>query len=127
MKACKTLPMVSLVMLWSWAALAQDAVKADPAHYKVVLENASVRVLKIDYAPGAKSTMHQHPDAIVIPLAVAKVRFTMPDGKSEDSDMASESAMYSPAGTHNPANIGTGRVDALLVEFKSATPGKAEL
>jgi quercetin dioxygenase-like cupin family protein len=127
MKACKTLPMVSLVMLWSGAALAQDAVKADPAHYKVVFENASVRLLKIDYAPGAKSTMHQHPDSIVIPLAAAKVRFTMPDGKSEDSDMASESAMYSPAGTHTPANIGTGRVDALLVEFKAAAPGKAAL
>ena len=127
MKACKTLPMVSLVMLWSGAALAQDAVKVDPAHYKVVFENPSVRLLKIDYAPGAKSTMHQHPDSIVIPLAAAKVRFTMPDGKSEDRDMASESAMYTPAGTHTPTNIGTGRVDALLVEFKTAAPGKAAL
>jgi quercetin dioxygenase-like cupin family protein len=35
--------------------------------------------------------------------------------------------MYSPAGTHNPANIGTGPVDALLVEFKTAAPGKAAL
>jgi quercetin dioxygenase-like cupin family protein len=127
MKACKVLSIVSLVLLWSGPALAQDAVKADPAHYKVVFENASVRVLRIDYAPGAKSTMHQHPDAIVIPLAATKVRFTMPDGKSEDNDMASESAMYTPAGTHNPANIGSGRIDALLVEFKTAAPGKAAL
>ena len=127
MRTCKALSIVSLVLLWSGPALAQDAVKADPAHYKVVFENASVRVLRIDYAPGEKSTMHQHPDSIVIPLAATKVRFTMPDGKSEDNDMASESAMYTPAGTHNPANIGSGRIDALLVEFKTAAPGKAVL
>jgi hypothetical protein len=51
----------------------------------------------------------------------------MPDGKTADSDMAGESAMYTPAGTHSPANIGTGRIDGLLIEFKSAAPGKAAL
>jgi beta-alanine degradation protein BauB len=102
-------------------------VKVDPAHYKVVFENASVRVLKISYAPGAKSVMHQHPDSIVIPLAASKVRFALPDGKSEDNDLANEAAQYTPAGTHNPANVGTGPVDALLIEFKTAAPGKAAL
>ena len=109
------------------SASAQDAVKVDPAHYKVVLENASVRVLKITYAAGAKSSMHQHPDSIVVPLVDSKVRFTLPDGKSEDNALASESAQYTPAGTHNPANVGTSPIDALLVEFKTAAPGKAAL
>jgi quercetin dioxygenase-like cupin family protein len=127
MKMWKAVSIVSLVLLWSGIALAQDALKTDPAHYKVVLENASVRILRISYDPGAKSTMHSHPDSIVIPLAASKVRFTLPDGKSQDSDLASESAMYTPAGTHNPANMGTGPVDALLVEFKTAAPGKAAL
>jgi quercetin dioxygenase-like cupin family protein len=127
MKACKVLPLVSLVLLWSGAAWAQDPVKVDSAHYKLVFENASVRVLRIDYAAGAKSTMHSHPDSIVVPLAASKVRFTTPDGKSEDVDMASESAMYTPAGTHNPSNIGTGKIDGILVEFKSKAPGTATL
>src|SRR3972149_1190563 len=98
MKACKVLSIVSLVLAWSGVTRAQDPVKVDSAHYKVLLENATVRVLKIDYAAGAKSPMHQHPDAIVIPLAAANVRFTMPDGKSEERDMASESALYTLAG-----------------------------
>jgi quercetin dioxygenase-like cupin family protein len=127
MKMWNAVSVVSLVLLWSGIAVAQDALKTDPAHYKVVLENASVRILRISYDPGAKSTMHSHPDSIVIPLAASKVRFTLPDGKSQDSDLASESAMYTPAGTHNPANMGTGPVDALLVEFKTAAPGKAVL
>lgn len=127
MKTWKTLGVIPLVLLWASAAGAQDAVKADPAHYKVVLDNPSVRVLRIHYAPGEKSVMHQHPDSIVIPLVDSKVKFTLPDGKSEDSTLAKESAQYSAAGTHNPANVGTNAVDAILVEFKSAAPGNATL
>jgi quercetin dioxygenase-like cupin family protein len=123
----KSLSVLTLVLAWSGSALAQDAVKVDPAHYKVVFENESVRVLKISYAPGGKSTMHQHPDSIVIPLTASKVRFTLPDGKTQDNDLANEAAQYTPAGTHNPTNVGTGPVDALLVEFKTAAPGKAAL
>jgi quercetin dioxygenase-like cupin family protein len=127
MKAYAGLSVVAFVLVWSGSALAQDAVKVDPAHYKVVLENASVRVLRISYAPGAKSVMHQHPDSIVVPLSDSSVVFTMPDGKTEKNTLANESAMYTPATTHNPANVGTGPVDALLVEFKAAAPGKAAL
>ena len=125
MKVSKALSVFPLVLLWSSAALAQDPVKVDPTHYKVLLDNPSVRVLKVDYAPGTKSTMHQHPDSIVIPLSASKVKFNLPDGKSEDVDLPSESAMYTPAGTHNPENIGKGRVEAVLVEFKAAKPGTA--
>ena len=127
MKVFQALSVVALALLWSGSAMAQDAVKVDPAHYKVVLENASVRILRISYAPGSKSTMHQHPDAIVIPLSAAKVRFTLPDKTVQDNDMASESAMYTPAGTHTPENVGTGVVDAVLIEFKTPAPGKAAL
>ncbi len=127
MKASDALSMLSLALLCAGPASAQDPVKVDSTHYKVVLENSSVRVLKIDYAPGSTSTMHQHPDAIAIPLAASKVRFSTPDGKAQESDMPSESAMYMPAGTHSPTNIGTGRVDAILVEFKAPKPGSASL
>ena len=127
MKACKALSLILLVLLWSGTALAQDPVKVDAQHYKVVFENTSIRVLKISYPPGGKSVMHQHPESIVVPLSPSKVRFNLADGKSEVNDMANESAMYSAAGTHNPENIGTGPVEALLIEFKSAKPGTATL
>ena len=127
MKACKALSLILLVLLWSGTALAQDPVKVDAQHYKVVFENTSVRVLRISYPPGGKSVMHQHPESIVVPLTASKVRFNLEGGKSEENDMANESAMYSAAGTHNPENIGTGPVDAVLVEFKSAKPGTATL
>lgn len=115
----------ALVLMSSGAAFAQDPVKVAAGQYTVVLENASVRVLKANVAPGAKTAMHQHPDSVVIPLGAAQVRFTMPDGKSEDSDLPSESAMYTPAHTHSGANIGKTRVDVLIVEFKAPSPGTA--
>jgi quercetin dioxygenase-like cupin family protein len=127
MKALKALFVFSLVLSWSGSVLAQDPVKVDPTHYKVILENASVRVLKIDYAPGSKSVMHQHPDAIAVPLTASKIQFSMADGKSETQELPVDSALYTPAGTHLPANIGSTRVDVILVEFKGAAPGKATI
>ena len=56
-----------------------------------------------------------------------RLRFALPNGGSEESALANESAMYTPAGTHNPTNVGTGAVDALLIEFKTAAPGTAAL
>src|SRR5215467_9856100 len=123
-----TLVVVCTVLVAATVVLrAQDAVKADPAHYKVVIDNPSVRVLQINYAPGAQSVMHQHPDTIVVPLAAAKVEFTLADGKKQTQEMAKDAAVYGTAGTHNPKNIGTTPMSALLVEFKGAAPGKAVL
>ena len=53
------------------------------------------------------------------------MRFTTPDGKTEDLDRPNESALYTPAGTHNPANIGSTPLSAILIEFKTPAPGKA--
>jgi hypothetical protein len=51
----------------------------------------------------------------------------MPDGKSQERDLANEAAEYMPGGPHSPENVGTGKVDALLIEFKAAAPGTAAL
>jgi quercetin dioxygenase-like cupin family protein len=125
MKSWTLLTAASLVLVSSGAAFAQDPVKVAADHYTVVLENPSVRVLKASVAAGAKTAMHSHPDSLVIPLGAARVRFTMADGKSEESDLPSESAMYTPAHTHSGENIGKTRVDVLIVEFKTPAAGTA--
>ena len=122
----KTLKIAVLLAALPLAAAAQDPVKVDAGHYKLILDNASVRVLKINYAVGAKSAMHSHPDAILVPLGAAKARFTMPDGTTQDLEVVKETASYTPATTHAPANVGGTEIDAILVEFKG-TPGTATL
>ena len=127
MKALQAVLALAFALSWSGVTLAQDPLKVDPTHYKVILENASVRVLKIDYPAGGKSVMHQHPDAIVVPLGPSKVQFNMPDGKSQTQELAGDTANYMPGGLHNPNNIGSTAVNAILVEFKGAAPGKATI
>ena len=127
MKACVLLPMVSLILLWPASPLAQDPVQVDAAHYKQVLDNASVRVLRAFLPAGAKSPMHQHPDSVVIALQDVRARFTMPDGKAQDQNLPSESAYYSPAATHSTTNTGKAGLNVLIVEFKTPKPGKAVL
>jgi hypothetical protein len=109
------------------AAAAQDAVKVAPQHYKVLIDNPTVRVLKITYSPGAKSAMHSHPDSMLVALQDSKTRFTLPDGKTQDIDIGKETATYMTASSHAPSNIGTTPVDAILVEFKTKEPGTASV
>ena len=123
----KTLRLALLLAALPLVAAAQDPVKVDPGHYKVLIDNPAVRVLKVDVPAGAKSPMHAHPDAVLVPLTDGKARFTMPDGKTEDRLLTKETAAYTPATTHAPANVGTTKVDAILVEFKTKAPGTATL
>ena len=127
MKPRTVLPVVALVLLWSGSALAQDPVKVSPEVYKVVFENAHLRVLKVDVKPGAKTAMHSHPEGVIIPLSAAQVRFTGPDGKSVEPAMANESATFAPAETHAGTNIGKTPIEAIVVEFKSKAPGTGTL
>ena len=123
----KTLKLALVLSAVPLAAAAQDAAKVDPGHYKVLIDNPSVRVLKVAVSPGAKSPMHSHPDAMLISLGDAKARFTLPDGKTQDMEIGKETALYTPATTHAPANVGTTPVDAILVEFKAKEPGTASV
>jgi quercetin dioxygenase-like cupin family protein len=123
----KALTLAVAVSLLSLAAAAQDPVKVDPGHYKVLLENATVRVLKVSVAPAGKTPAHAHPDSLLVPLADGKALFTLPDGKTQDVVLTKEAAVYTPAGTHAGTNVGTGAIDAILVEFKTPAPGKATL
>jgi hypothetical protein len=87
------------------ATNAQDATKVDPKHYKVLLENDQVRVLRIVYGPHEKSVMHSHPPGVVVYLTDARGRFTMPGGKiprrsDEGRDGSVDGCNYSHAREH---------------------------
>jgi quercetin dioxygenase-like cupin family protein len=99
-------------------ALAQDPVEVDSKHYKVEFENANVRVLRVTVGPGEKSIMHQHPDAVAIFQTNGRVKFTFPDGKTEERDIVAGTTLWTPAITHQPENIGDAPFEVILVELK---------
>jgi hypothetical protein len=49
------------LLTFSTILIAQDPVKVDPAHYRVLFENAHMRVLEYRDKPGDKAPMHSHP------------------------------------------------------------------
>ncbi len=101
-------------------ASAQDAAKVDPAHYKVEFENAKVRILRFHYGPHEKSVMHSHPDSTVVFLTDGTVKFTFPDGKTQDASGKAGMAQFTPAEVHLPENVGDTPVDGLVIELKSS-------
>jgi len=64
---------------------------------------------------------------MLVVLSGAKARFTMPDGTTQDMELTKDTAAYTPAFTHLPANVGTSPVDAILVEFKAKSAGSATM
>jgi quercetin dioxygenase-like cupin family protein len=99
-------------------ARAQDAIKADPKHYKVEFENDQVRVLRITYAPGEKSVIHEHPASVAVFMTDAHVRFTSADGKTEEANQKAGSTMMNTATKHVPENVGKAPFEVILVELK---------
>jgi quercetin dioxygenase-like cupin family protein len=122
-----TVAAVVALLAGAGAVRAQDPVKVDAAHYNVILDNPSVRVLRITYPAGSKSVMHEHPDAMVFMLSGGKMSFATPDGKTQEQESEKDTAMFTPAGTHLPSNVGKTTMDAILVEYKAAQPGTATL
>lgn len=100
------------------AAPGPDPVKVDPKHYKVVFENAKVRVLRIHYGPHETSVMHWHPDGVVTYLSAGHTKFLLPNGKTIESNGKPGTSQWTPGGAHKPTNVGNAAMDAVLVELK---------
>ena len=113
---------LTLSCLCAAPAVAQDAVKADPKHYKVEFENAQVRVLRVNYGPHEKSVMHEHPGTVAIFLTDAQVRFGLPDGKSKDATAKAGSTQWESGTKHLPENTGDKPFEVVLVELKGKAP-----
>jgi quercetin dioxygenase-like cupin family protein len=117
--------MAALCMVSAVPAFAQDPVKVDPKHYKVELENEQVRVLRISYGPGEKSVMHEHPASVAVFLTDGRVKFTQPDGKSQEVPANAGAAVWEAGGKHLPENVGDQPFELILVELKGKpTSGK---
>jgi quercetin dioxygenase-like cupin family protein len=107
------------------AALAQDPVKVAPDTHKVLLENDRVRVLEFRGKPGEKTPMHSHPASVGYALSGGKIKFTYPDGKTEERENKEGAARWNEAVTHAAENVGTTELHLVQIELKgAATPAK---
>ncbi len=107
-----------LAVLWA-TAHAQDPVKASPQYYKVLLENDQVRVLEYRLKPGEKEPMHSHPAGVVYVLSGAKLKFSYPDGRTEERSAATGETIWRDPTTHAVENVGDTEARAIAIDLKT--------
>ncbi len=116
-----TIVLVALVMTIQTEAFGQDPTVVDAKHYTVVFENDQVRVLRISYAPGEESVMHEHPNGVAVFLSDGDTEMKLGDGTTIEDIRKSGEAIWVPAGKHLPKSIGDNKSELILVELKSQT------
>jgi len=103
-------------------AYAQDMTKSTPGvTSKVLVDNEKVKVTEVEFAPGAVSDWHSHPNYVIYALTDAKMELTEKGKAAYIKELKAGTASYMPAVTHMAKNIGTTAAKMVLTELKPAT------
>jgi quercetin dioxygenase-like cupin family protein len=117
--------LISLLSAMCMAAFAQDPVKTSPQYYKVLLENDQVRVLEYCLKAGEKEPMHSHPAGVAYVLSGATLKFSYPDGRTEEKAAATGETIWRDPVTHAVENTGKTEARAIALDLKKC-PAFAE-
>jgi quercetin dioxygenase-like cupin family protein len=102
-------------------ALAQDAAVVDAKHCRVVVDNASVRVLEFTLPPGEKDPVHSHAAGVYVVTSAGKMLVTPAAGKPEVWEpKPNETAWMEAEAPHSSENVGSTPISFVLVEVKQA-------
>src|SRR5689334_15814444 len=103
-------------------ARAQDPVKVAPDHYKVVIDNDQIRVLRHTGSAGAKDPLHEHPSNVVVYLTDADYKTTSADGKTAVNHRKRGQAAWNEAVKHSRENLSKEPFEIIQIELK---PGRS--
>lgn len=119
---------VALVLSFATkTAQAQDPMKVDPEHYKVLYEDSDVRVLRYDDTPGhvVPKHTHQHPYRVYVITNATREFRSLDDTTKECQKTAPTTKLFAndelvrgPV-THCEANTGTTPTHLIIFEFKN--------
>jgi quercetin dioxygenase-like cupin family protein len=123
--------LLSILLLVSTVGVARgqatDVVAVSPDNYKVLLENDNVRVLEYSLKPGERDAWHTHPAKVSWGLTGGKVRITLADSTSFDSEEKAGHVTWMTAlPLHYARNIGDAPLRIVLVEPKGQSFQQAE-
>ncbi len=102
------------------AALALDAVRVDPARYKVGFENQRVRVVRLRFGPHEKGLMVAHPPRVLVTLTDVAVKLVFADGRTDQRGAPAGVAAWLDEETLQTENAGDQPLEVVLVEPKSS-------
>ncbi len=118
----KPIILMSLLAVLCTTVHAQGPVKVSPQCYKVLLENDPVRVLEYRLKAGEKEPMHSHAAGVVYVLSGAKLKFSYPDGRTEERAAATGETIWRNPTTHAVENVGNTEAHVIAIDLK--TPGE---
>jgi len=116
----KNIILLPLLAVLCATAHTQDPVKTSPQYYKVLLENDQVRVIEYHLKPGEKEPMHSHPAGVVYVLSGGKLKFSYPDGKTEEKAAATGETIWRDPITHAVENVGNTEAHAIAIDLKAS-------
>lgn len=102
-------------------AAAQDPVQLSP-DYKVEIDNAWVRVLRVKHPPHARIAMHQHPATVAVFLTEIHEKITGADGTVRNLDRKAGEVGFNEANKHAEENLANQPLEAVIIELKPGAP-----
>ena len=118
--ACRWLALFAFI-LGAASARAQDAAVVAKDHYRVLLDNAYVRVVENTLKPGEKDPMHTHPAGWFYVTQPGTMKVVHSGGKVQTwAAKAGEKGWSEAEGPHTSENVGTATMSFVLVEVKGA-------
>ena len=98
-----------------------DVLVVAPAHYRLLVDNAHVRVVENTLGPGEKDGMHAHPAGWFYVTQPGTMKVVYADGRTTTWNARTGEAGWMEAeGLHTSENIGSTPMGFILVEVKSA-------
>lgn len=110
---------VGIILILSANLYAQDPIKvASNVYKKVILDNEKVRVIQVEFAPGAIAVWHWHPAHVVYALSDGTIEITNKGEEPKKMDIMEGTAMFMPSVTHMAKNVGNTTLKLLVTELK---------
>ena len=92
------------------------------AQYKVEIDNAWVRVLRVKLPPHAKIAQHQHPATVAVFLTGIHKKITAADGMVRALDRKAGEVDFNEASKHSEENLSDQPLEAVIIELKPGAP-----
>jgi quercetin dioxygenase-like cupin family protein len=112
----KTLATIALTLTLFTSLFAQDVMKYDVKHIKVLAEDDKVRVLHFTPSKGDKTPVHSHPETVLYVVKGGKIRTTLPDGTSTVTELKTGQTTLRAPVTHSDEALD--EIDLIIVELK---------
>ena len=98
--------------------LPRDIVRVASTHVRVDFENDRTRVLRLTLGSGESIPLHDDRAGVLVCIAGCRIRFTMPDGKTQDVELKAGETRWMPEARRVTRNLADAPVEMLYIESK---------